>query len=338
MSVRDRVGLYLQDVFSLQESVKFVQYAETRGFDSVWQAESRLARDVVVPMAAYAAVTHRIKIGSAVMNIWTRNVTTIASTFLSLDDLAPDRIMCGLGDWWEPLAQNVGVNRRKPLLAMRETVDVLRALLARDVVTFSGNFVRLRDIQLDVIYGRREPRQVPIYVGATGPKMMAVAGQIADGVLLNYLVSPQYNEGAMAQLALGATHSGRSVDDIDRPQLIACAVDDDDPQGAINTARRVVTLYIRQQPQMMRASGVPQDLIDDIAQVLPISASEQQITDAMNLVSDDIVQLVTASGDGATVRAKVRDYVASGATSPILYPLCKDVNHMIDVFASGYSH
>ncbi len=338
MSVRDRVGLYLQDVFSLQESIKFVQYAETRGFDSVWQAESRLARDVVVPMAAYAAVTHRIKIGSAVMNIWTRNVATIASTFLSLDDLAPDRIMCGLGDWWEPLAQNVGVNRRKPLLAMRETVDVLRALLARDVVTFAGNFVRLRDIQLDVIYGRREPRQVPIYVGATGPKMMAVAGQIADGVLLNYLVSPQYNDGAMAQLAVGAKHSGRSVDDIDRPQLIACSVDDDDPQAAIDTARRVVTLYIRQQPQMMRASGVPQDLIDDIAQVLPVSPSEQHITDAMNLVPDDIVQLVTASGDGATVRAKVREYVASGATSPILYPLRKNVNHMIDAFASGYSH
>jgi 5,10-methylenetetrahydromethanopterin reductase len=57
----------------------------------------------------------------------------------------------------------------------------------------------------------------------------------------------------------------------------------------------------------------------------------------MGLVPDDVVQLVTASGDGATVRAKVREYIAAGATSPILYPLCKNVNHLIDVFASGYS-
>lgn len=337
MTTRDRVGLYLQDVFSLQDSIRFVQYAETRGFDAVWQAESRLARDVIVPIAAYAAVTHHIKIGSAVMNIWTRNVTTIASTFLTLDDIAPDRILCGLGDWWEPLATNVGIHRRKPLLAMREVVESTRALLARQVVTFPGQFVHLKDIQLDVIYGRREARDVPIYIGATGPKMMALAGQIADGVLLNYLVSPSYTEGALAQLEVGAKQGGRALESIDRPQLIACALDDDNPQRAIDVARRVVTLYIRQQPQVMLASGVPQALIDDIAQVLPLPATDEQIHDVMSLVPDEIVQLVTASGDARTVRSKVREYIDAGATYPVLYPLCDDVHKLIDVFASGYS-
>src|SRR5215216_2045657 len=200
----DRVALYLQDAHSLQDAIKYVQYAEQRGFDAVWQAESRLVRDAIVPMAAFAAMTSHIKIGSGVINNWTRNAAVIASTFLTLDDLAPDRIICGIGAWWDPLAQKVGINRTKPLLAMREVVSTVRDLLARKRVTFHGEFVHLSDIELDVVHGRKEARNVPIYIGATGPQMMALTGEIADGAVLNYLVSPKYNESALEQLDLGA--------------------------------------------------------------------------------------------------------------------------------------
>ena len=89
------------------------------------------------------------------------------------DDLAPGRIICGIGAWWDPLAQNVGIKRRKPLQAMRETVEVLRRLLALENVTFHGEFHHVNGIELDVVHGRREPRDVPIYIGATGPKSRA---------------------------------------------------------------------------------------------------------------------------------------------------------------------
>ena len=85
------------------------------GFEAVWQAESRLVRDAIVPMAAFAAVTERIKVGSGVINNWTRNIGLLAATFLTLDDLAPNRVICGIGAWWDPLAKNVGIERRKPL-------------------------------------------------------------------------------------------------------------------------------------------------------------------------------------------------------------------------------
>jgi len=134
----DRVALYLQDAHSLQDAIQYVQYAESRGFEAVWQAESRLVRDAIVPMAAFAATTRRIKIGSGVINNWTRNAAVIAATFLTLDDLAPDRIICGIGAWWDPLAQKVGIERRKPLLAMREVVTTVRALLNLEPVTFHG--------------------------------------------------------------------------------------------------------------------------------------------------------------------------------------------------------
>jgi 5,10-methylenetetrahydromethanopterin reductase len=334
--VADRVALYLQDAHSIQDAIKYVQYAESRGFEAVWQAESRLVRDAVVPMAAFAATTTRIKIGSGVINNWTRNAAVIAATFLTLDDLAPDRILCGVGAWWDPLAAKVGIKRSKPLLAMREVVESVRALLARQRVTYHGEFVQLDDVELDVVHGRKEARNVPIYIGATGPKMMALTGEIADGVVLNYLVSPQYNEGAIQQLEIGAKKAGRSIDDIDRPQLVVCSVDRD-RQQALDASRKLVTQYLGQQPHIMKASGVKQELLDEIQQVLTWPATEEQIEEAMHLVPDEVVQMITASGTPEECKAKVREYIAAGATSAILYPLGADVHFMIDTFADGYS-
>src|SRR3954470_5055259 len=166
----DRVALYLQDAHSLQDAIKYVQYAEQRGFEAVWQAESRLVRDAIVPMAAFAAVTERIHVGSGVINNWTRNIGLLAATFLTLDDLDPNRVICGIGAWWDPLARNVGIERRKPLTAMRETIEVMRRLLAMENVTFHGEFHHVEGIELVVVHGRREPRYVPMMIGATGPQ------------------------------------------------------------------------------------------------------------------------------------------------------------------------
>jgi len=137
----NKVALYLQDAHDLRDGLKYVQYAEEKGFDAVWQAESRLVRDAIVPMAAYAAVTEKIKIGSGVINNWTRNIGLLASTFLTLDDLAPDRMICGIGAWWDPLAENVGIDRSKPLTAMRETVDVMLCSIWKTLLSMGNLFM-----------------------------------------------------------------------------------------------------------------------------------------------------------------------------------------------------
>jgi 5,10-methylenetetrahydromethanopterin reductase len=332
MNSSNRVALYIQDKHPLPEAIDYVRYAESRGFEAVWQAESRLVRDAIVPMAAYAATTSRIKVGSGVINNWTRNAALIAATFSTLDDLAPGRILCGLGVWWEPLATKVGVNRRKPLQAMRETVEVVRRLLRMEKVTFKGEFVQVDDIEIDIVHGDRSPKNVPIYIGATGMKMMELTGEIADGVLLNYLVSPAYNREAIAHLSAGAERAGRSVESIDRPQLIVCSLDED-RKRALDNARKLVTQYLGQQPHIMKASGVSQDLLDEIGRVLTWPAEEHQILEAMRLVPDEVVQLITASGTPDECRAKVREYIEAGCTCPVLYPLGDDVRSMIDAFS-----
>ncbi len=326
-----RVALYLQDAHSLQDGIKYAQYAEAHGFEAVWQAESRLVRDAIVPMAAFAATTSRIKIGSGVINNWTRNIGLLASTFLTLDDLAPNRIICGIGAWWDPLAANVGVERRKPLLAMRETIEVLRHLLAMENVTFDGEFHKVKGIELDVVHGRREPRNVPVFIGATGMKMMEMTGEIADGAVLNYCVPPEYNDDAMEQLAAGAKRAGRSMDEIDRPQLIVCSVNKD-RAVAITGAKRLLTQYLAQQPHIAKASGVGADVVGKVQSILGWPATKEQVEEAMQFVPDEFVLSISATGTPDEVRARVQQYVDRGCTCPILYPM-GDPYLMMDTFA-----
>ncbi len=331
----DRVAMYLQDAHEIREGMKLAQYAEKHNFEAVWQAESRLVRDAIVPMAAFAAVTERIKVGSGVINNWTRNIGLLAATFLTLDDLAPDRIICGIGAWWDPLASNVGITRRKPLKAMRETIEVMRRLLNMETVTFDGEFHKVKGIKLDVVHGRQEPRNVPLMIGATGPKMMEMTGEICDGAVLNYCVPPEYNIHALEALTRGAEKAGRTLDDIDRPQLIVCSVDNDKAK-ALDGARWLLTQYIAQQPHITKASNTPQEVVKKIQSILGWPATKEQIKDAMKYVPDDLVQRITASGTPDEVKAKVRQYVANGCTCPILYPL-GDPYLMIEVFSDGYS-
>lgn len=331
-----RLGLYLQDAHPIRDGMEYAQYAEEKGFSEVWQAESRLVRDAIVPMSAYASVTNEIKVGSGVINNWTRNIGLLASTYLTLDDLAPDRIVCGIGAWWDPLAENVGIDRRKPLKAMRETLECMEQLLTLEEVSYDGEFHQLNKVKLDVVHGRTEPRNVPLMIGATGPKMTQLAGEIADGIVMNYCVPIEKNDQYMENLKIGAEKAGREIDEIDRPQLVVCSVDDDESTARDN-AKALLCQYIAQQPHITKASNTPQDVVDQIQEILSWPASEDEIEKAKHLVPDDLVDRITASGTPAQAVEKVQEYIDHGCTCPILYPMGDDVKYMIDVFAEAYS-
>jgi 5,10-methylenetetrahydromethanopterin reductase len=328
------MAVYLQDAHPIREGMEIAQYAESKGFEAVWQAESRLVREATVPMAAFASVTSTLKVGSGVVDCWSRNPARLAATFSTLDDLAPNRVILGIGAWWDPLAQKVGISRAKPLRAMKEIVLNVRALLNNENVTFHGEFVHFDGIELDYVYQERRPKNVPIYIGATGMQMMELTGEIADGVVLNYLVSPDYNKTAIEALQRGADKAGRKMSDIDRPQLVVCSVHED-RKTALDMARQMVTQYLGQQPHIMKASGVPQSLLDKVGEELTWPATHEQVVKASRHVPDEIVQMLTASGTPAEARAQVRHYIENGATCPILYPL-GDVKAMIDAF-SGWN-
>jgi 5,10-methylenetetrahydromethanopterin reductase len=326
------MGMYLQDKHPIRQGVEFAQLAEKSGFEQIWQAESRLAREATIPLAAIAQVTDKIQLGTGVISMWTRNIGLMAATFSTLNELAPNRIKCGLGAWWEPLATKVGVNRVKSLRVMREIVETLRKMFNMENVTFKGEFVNVDGIELDIVHGRKDKVNVPLYVGATGDKMMELGGKIGDGVLLNYLVSPLYNEKAIQLIDKGAQTRGLTWKDIDRPQLVVVSLDED-ADKALDRARELVTQYLGQQPHIGKASGVSDQLLEDVKKILGWPAKPEQIKKAMELVPDDVVQLVSAAGTADDCKAKVAEYIKNGCTCPIMYPLADDVPAMIKAFA-----
>lgn len=318
----------------VREMVRYSQIAEQHGFESVWIAESRLARDAVVPVTAIATDTSRIKVGAGVINTWTRNAALIAQTFATLDELSDGRVLLGLGAWWDPLARKVGIERTKPLQCMMEYVQVIRRLFKAEEVNFAGEFVKMQGVRLDVLHGTGErARAIPIYVGGTGFKMLELAGEIADGVLLNYLVSPKYNEKALESIRRGAQKAGRKISEIDTPQLVACSMDED-PDKAIRLAKKHVTMTLGQQPHIAKASGVSEDLIEAVQERMGgWPAKPGGIERAAEIVPDDVVRMLTASGAPEDCRRKIKEYMDTGCKSPLLLPLSANVEYIVKSLA-----
>lgn len=333
-----RMALYFQDKHPIGYEIEMARYAEERGFSEIWQADTRLARDCVVMMSALLSSTKRMRIASGVLPIYTRNPAVIAASWSTMHELAgpgPDgksRVMLGLGAWWEPIAGRVGADRRKPLTAMRENVEAIRALFTMEEISYEGEFVHLDRVRLDVAYGDTSPRDIPIYIGATGPKMLELTGEIADGAMLNYVVPTDYIRDAVARVGTGAARSGRRIDDIDRPELLICCLSDDDPEQALSVGKSLVAYYLGTEPHIMAASGADPELIERVQQVVGWPATEADYRKAAPLIGDDLVRSVMAAGTTSQCRDKVAEFIDAGVTCPVLYPLMDDMVPVIDAF------
>jgi alkanesulfonate monooxygenase SsuD/methylene tetrahydromethanopterin reductase-like flavin-dependent oxidoreductase (luciferase family) len=334
----ERLGIWNWEAPTIDDEIRYAKYAEQKGFDTVWQGESRLVRDAMTVMGAYSQVTDRIKFAPGVTNCYTRNVALMAQTFSTLHELSGGRAMLGIGAWWDPLASKVGIDRESPLRYMWEYCTVLRRLLDLENVTYDGHFIQVDDIELDLVRANADPRDVPIYIGATGLTMNKMTGElvgkgIVEGVYMNYLIPPEHNERAMEKLKEGVEEQGGTIDDVDRPQLIAVSMDED-RDVAIDNARGLVTQYIGQQPHITKASGIDPEVGEQIGEELGgWPADAEDIERASRLVPDDVVTNIVAAGTPEDCVQKVADYCDTGCTEPSLYSLGPNVEEVIDTFA-----
>ena len=332
--IPNRIGICFLDRPDPRRQIDLAIRMENCGYESVWVCETRTARDAVSVMGAMAFATSRIAIGSGVVNSWTRPASLMALTFASLDELAPQRMLLGIGAYWDPLAWNQGIERRRPVRQMREYIEVVRRLLAMETVTFEGDMVQVRDLRLELGHGvKRSTKQVPIYLGATGPQMLQLAGELADGVLLNGFTSLVYQGDALARMTEGAERVGRSVDDLDLPQTIVLAMDDDEEQ-ALEVATRMTTMYLGQQPHIALASGVSEDVLgavhDEMGGWPPRPGG---LDAAMPLVPVEVVRSLTVAGTPEQCVAGVRAYETKPNIYPALLPITENYEQMVDVFA-----
>lgn len=334
-----RMALYMQDKHPIRYELDMAKYAEERGFSEIWQADTRLARDCVVLMSAFLTETRRLRLGSGVLPIWTRNPAVIAATWSTMWELAGtlddgrSRVMLGLGAWWEPIAGRVGVKRERPLQAIRENIEAVRRLFTMDEVTYHGDFIHLDRVKLDVAYGDTSPRNIPIYVGATGDKMLELTGELCDGVVLNYVVSVDYIRRAVGLVEQGAKKAGKTIADIDRPELLVCCLSDENPAAAMAEGKKLVAYYLATEPHIMKASGVDEELLAKVQSIMGWPATEEEYIRASKVIPDEVVRNLMAVGTSDECRAKVAEYIQAGVTCPILYPMMDDIKAVIDAFA-----
>jgi 5,10-methylenetetrahydromethanopterin reductase len=290
----DRVGFCFLDRPSTSEQLALVQRIEQLGYESAWVTETRLARDAFSVLGAFAAVTTRVKLCTGIVNSWTRGPALMAMTLATLDEFAPNRVICGLGAYWDPLAWKQGIERSKPVEQMREYLLAVRRLLNLEEFTYEGQFVKLRDISLDLGHNaKREPKNVKLYIGPTGPVMTQLAGEIADGAILNGLLSPQYTAGMVEWIKKGAKKVNRSLEGFEQPQLVNVSLSDD-VKEARYIAKYLVTKYLGQQPHIGKAAGLEPELLDRINKTMGgWPALPGGIEDAMKLVSDGVADSLT---------------------------------------------
>ena len=243
------------------------------------------------------------------------------------------RVMLGIGAWWEPIAGRVGVNRTKPLKAMREHIESMRQLFTMQEVTYEGEFVHLDRIRLDVAFGDTSPRDIPLYIGATGDQMLEMSGEICDGVVLNYVVSVDYIRKAIKLVEKGAQKAGKTLANVDRPELLVCCLSDKDPDAAMAEGKKLVSYYLATEPHIMKASGVSEELLEKVRSMMSWPATEEDYIRTSKIIPDEVVRNLMAVGTTEECRTKVKEYIDAGVTCPILYPMMDDIKPVIDAFA-----
>ena len=257
----NRIGLGLLGAPSVPEMVTLAQVAERCGYESVWVAETRIMRDAIVPCAAIAAATSRLKVATGIVNVYTRGPVLTAISFVSLEELAPGRIIMGLGPGSPLVLEPQGYGFDKPVTRLRETIDVVQRLHRGERVDFTGKTMELHGAQLEA----RLPREhIPLYLGVTGPRALELAGETADGVMLNAFMPTTYVQRAIERVSAGARRADRDLGDIDIAGAVVVSMDED-AAAARDRARAFIAMYLSLFPNLARETQLPDALIGAIS-------------------------------------------------------------------------
>jgi 5,10-methylenetetrahydromethanopterin reductase len=308
-----RFGLRIPPCANVREVARCVADAERAGFDIAWLPDSQfLWRDVWASLALAAEMTDRITLGTCVTNFETRHPSVTAAAAVTLEELAPERTILGVGSG-DSSIKTLGLTPTR-LAEMRDGIDLVRRLTAGETIDFEGRQMHLH-ASLD--------RPVPVYMAANGPKALELTGELADGVITVAGIAPDLVERMRARVAVGAERAGRSLDEIELCFGTFCHVTDDEREAA-----RIVKPYVVAMAQVggretLRSIGIEIDPPAVVAGIYPdmshaedwdqaADAAEEWVTDEMALRYADAFCLV---GSAEHCRERIARAAAAGATN-----------------------
>ncbi|HUE67626.1 MAG TPA: LLM class flavin-dependent oxidoreductase [Candidatus Acidoferrum sp.] len=267
----DRIAAFSPAVRTLEESVNRARLVEKYGYESLWTTQLPTARDATLVLAAYASATQRVKLGTGVLPIYTRHPTAMVQMAATLDELSGGRFILGLGVSHRVTVEGMwGLQLVSPVDAMREYLTIVRSSVRDGACSFEGKYFTA---QWSYLGPRRE--DMPILISALNPRMLELAGELADGVVL-YMCAPRFiEEHVMPYLKTGRERSGRSMDGFE----IVAAVDacvTSDRGAALETYQKTLDRYaaLPFYRRAMEAGGFNADVLAAIGHA-------QQVRDAI---------------------------------------------------------
>lgn len=308
------LGLFLT-ALPAERSIEFAGRAEAAGFRSVWFPEITFA-DSFGPATAAAGRTSRVAIGTGVVGVWSRSAVTMALQAATLQQLSGGRLLLGLGvqargyvEGWH------GQRYEKPVTAMRDFVSILRAAFQGGLVNYEGRVFSVRNFHLDM----ELPQPPKIYLAANGPRMVELAGELADG-MVGWFQSLEYvREVTIPALRRGAERSGRSLEGFDATVGFPAVVTRDD--SGLELAKGQVMMYataLGSSPAYLesaRAAGFGTE-----AEAIGERVRAGDLQGALGEVTEEMVASLVMAGSLERVRDRIERYRSAGLTGVHLLP------------------
>ena len=303
------IGAFIGTGKELEPALERVRLAESLGYESAYTTHIA-ARDSLTVLTRYATVTERIRLGTGVLPIFSRTPASCAQTAATIDEISDGRMVLGLGvshrvtveNWFDSAIE-------KPVTQMREYARICRAILdgetPPDGAFFNSKFQFM---------GYPPRPELPIYIAALSPKMLQLAGEIAEGVML-WLCNPDYiRETVVPEVSKGRERAGKSLDGFDIVAAVPTAVTDD-PEGARNAFRKDLIPYasLPFYRKMLDRSGFGDDLA-----AFDEGMAAGDVPKALTGLSDELLGSLAGIGTADEARAKVTEYAEAGATSPCI--------------------
>ena len=321
-------GVVLQGAYPPAEFRSMVERIDELRYSNLWLTDSSLhARNAYAYLTLAAMTSPRLTLGTAVTNPLTRHPAITAVAAATVDEISGGRLILGIGAGDRPLLA-LGM-RPANLSSLRSAVGAIRALWEGDDVTVEDRAFELCDAHI-----RFEARaDIPVYISASGPKTLELAGEIADGVILLVGLFPEALAWALEHVDRGASKAGRP-----RPHaaVFAYGAIDDDEAVALSSARSIAAWFPQTAPVICELGGLPPSLIEDVRQRYA-GGEFQEAEEAARLLPDDFVRKVALAGDGRQARERIEVVAAAGADSIHVFPLGARRVETIGAFARCFA-
>ncbi len=287
--------------------VELVQFAERLGYDYAWIPDQTFFPDPYVVMGLIAAETDTINIGVGVTNPYTRHPAMNARAIASVGIIAPDRIHFGIGAGnRKELVDPLNLDGSHAAGKCREMVEVVRGLLSGKVFNYGGKYFQVDGIKMDFV----PASDIPLYIAGRGPKILHAAGEVADGVIIGGLCTPEGIAYALDRVKNGLSNSGRSLSEFRVVSWVTCEITDNREETIQNIKPTVAHIIGGAPLSVLEAIGLPVELMQELKRVYV----QEGIPQAAKLVTEQCIRAFTIVGDAVECIARIKQLETAGVT------------------------